>query len=446
MNDHASLAESALQRCIRKGATDAEIYVQHGDTFFVTILNREIEKISQSSFTGLGIRAFIGQQIGFASINDLSVSSVDAAVDASVRLAKISDKDDANILPEIIPNKFHDLNLFDPQLQTISAEAKIALARSAEKKSFEMDNRIRSCDGAGFSSHSITTEIYQSNGSSASYSETLAGFYVSPVAEASGSRVSDGWHSFDRFFQKLDFPEAVSAKAVARAVRLLGAKKIKTTRADIILDPGCGVTFLSDFFSLIHGDHVNRGLSFLHNDLGKKIAPDCVSIVDDGAMIGRIGSRPFDGEGIAAIRNTVVEKGVLKTFLYDTKAARRAHTTSTGNAQRSYDSEITIGPTNFFLEPGNTSPEQMIRETGRGLWVTKLMGFGFDPTTGQFSYGCSGLWIENGEAAYPVHEAVIAANMRDMLRGIQSVGNDLEFRGVIACPTLKIAGVTIGGN
>ena len=163
MNDRASLAESALQRCIRKGATDAEIYIQHGDTFFVTILNDEIEKISQSLFTGLGVRAFIGHRVGFASTNDLSLSSVDAAVEASVRLAKISDNDDTNRLPEIIPNKFPDLNLFDPQLQTISAEEKIALAISAEKKSFEMDHRIRSSDGAGFSSHSIATEIYQSN-------------------------------------------------------------------------------------------------------------------------------------------------------------------------------------------------------------------------------------------------------------------------------------------
>lgn len=445
-NDYLSLAESAVTRSIKRGADQADVYFQFGEEFSVEFRGGSIESLKKSFFKGLGLRVFVGKKTGFTYSTDLSPTVIESLIGTALNLAKLSDPDEGNILPVSVTQGFLDLGLFDAGLRGIGMDQKISLAQTLEKKALALDPRITHTDGAGVTSFSSTICYHNSSHSSGSYASTMAGLYVLPVAQAGGIRNGGNWHSFDRFFDRLESVDHVAMRAVDRAVHLLGARKIKTTKADVILDPASGVTFLSSFFSLVDGDRVNRGLTFLKNDLGKKIAPDFVSITDDGLLIGKMGSRPFDGEGVPTSRIAVVENGLLKNFLYDTKAAQRAGTISTGHAHRSYDSEITIGPNNFFMEKGNTPPETMIKETSKGLLVTKLMGFGFEPVTGTFSFGAAGIWIENGELAYPVHEVVIASNMRDMLMNIQSVGNDLEFRSSIACPTLKISDITIGGN
>lgn len=445
-NDYLSLAESAVTRSIKRGADQAEVYLQHGEEFSVEVRSGSIESLKKSFFKGLGLRVITGKRTGFSYSTDLSPAAINSIIDTALYLAKLSDPDDGNILPVSILRGLPDLGLYDHGLQDVGMDRKITLARSLEKKVLALDSRITHTDGAGFTSRISTICYYNSNHNSGSYASTLSGMYVSPVAQAGGAKNGGYWQSFDRFFDRLESADQVAERAVHRAVHLLYAKKIKTTKADVIIDPFCGITLLASFFSLMDGDRVNRGLSFLKNDLGKKIAPDFISITDDGLLKGRLGSRPFDDEGITTAKMPVVENGVLKNFLYDSKAAQRTGKISTGHAHRTYDSEITIGPNNFFIEKGNTSPDMMIRETRKGLLVTKLMGFGFDPVTGTFSYGAAGIWIENGELTYPVHEVVIASHMRDMLMNIQSVGNDLEFRGPIACPTLKISDIAIGGD
>lgn len=446
MSDYLSLAESVVKLCRSRGASEAEVYIENGEEFSVNVRNGSIESLKESTFKGLGLRLFLENKTGFSYTTDFSAPVIESIIQTALHLAKLSDSDEHNVLPEIVPSVYPDLDLFDPHLQKISTEEKIAAAQSLEIKVFEKDPRIIHTEGAGFSSASSTIHFFNSKGGSGSYSSTVSGMFVSPVAETRGTRTNDSWYSYSRFFDELDSPDQVAATAVERVVRLLSARKIQTTKADVIFEPSCGVTFLSSFFSLINGDHVNRGLSLLKDNLGEKIAPDFVTIVDDGKLRRKLGSRPFDGEGTVTSRQVVVEKGVLKSFLYDTKAALTAGVVSTGNAHRSYDSEITIGANNFFMEKGDYSPHKIIADTARGLLVTQLMGFGFDPVSGMFSYGAAGLWIENGVLTYPVHEVVIASNIKDMLMNIQAVGNDLVFRGSIACPTLKISGLTIGGN
>ncbi len=187
-------------------------------------------------------------------------------------------------------------------------------------------------------------------------------------------------------------------------------------------------------------------MSFLTESLGKRIAPDSLTIRDDGVMPKGLGSRPFDGEGVPTASKTIVENGVLKGFLYDSYTARKVNGESTGNASRSYASTPHIAPLNFFVSPGTQSPGEILHDVQEGFLVTGMIGFGVDTVTGQFSRGASGLWIRNGEPAYSVHEVTVASTMQEMLQNIEAIGNDLEFMGSVSCPTLRLKEMTVSGT
>jgi PmbA protein len=180
--------------------------------------------------------------------------------------------------------------------------------------------------------------------------------------------------------------------------------------------------------------------------LGKPLAPEFVTIYDDGRMPGGLGSRPFDGEGLPTRKTTVVERGVLKSYLLDTYSGKKLGLASTGNASRSVGESPSVGPTNFYLAPGTKSPEEIIASVRQGLYVTELIGFGINMVTGDYSRGVCGFWIEHGELAYPVEEITIAGNLKQIFADIEMIGSDLVFRGRVASPTIKIAEMTIAGN
>ena len=171
-----------------------------------------------------------------------------------------------------------------------------------------------------------------------------------------------------------------------------------------------------------------------------------MTVYDDGRMAGGLGSRPFDGEGLATRKNTIVERGVLRSYLLDTYSGRKLGLPSTGNASRSVGESPSVGPTNFYLVPGLKSAQEIIGSVKEGLYVTELIGFGINMVTGDYSRGASGFWIENGELAYPVEEITIAGNLKQMFKDIEVIGSDLVFRGRIASPTRKISELMVAGN
>jgi PmbA protein len=238
----------------------------------------------------------------------------------------------------------------------------------------------------------------------------------------------------------------VGQEAAKRTVRRLGARKIATRKAPVVFDQEMSASLLGNLCSAASGYALYKGTSFLIGQLGKKLAPDFVTVYDDGRMAGGLGSRPFDGEGLATRKTTVVERGVLTSYLLDSYSGRKLGLASTGNASRGVGENPSVGPTNFYLVPGTMSPTEIIRSVRAGLYVTELIGFGVNMVTGDYSRGAAGFWIENGELAYPVEEITIAGNLKTMLADIELVGNDLEFRGRIASPTIKIREMTIAGN
>jgi len=255
----------------------------------------------------------------------------------------------------------------------------------------------------------------------------------------------DYWYTVSRSFAGLEPAEQVGRHAAELAVRHLGARKVPTCQCPVVFDPRAARTLLGSILDAVNGDAVYRGASFLAGKIGEKIASDLVTVVDDGTMIGGLGSSPFDDEGVLSGRTVVLDRGVLKSYLLNCYTARKLDLKTTGNASRGMAGSPGIGATNFFLEAGSDSPQDVIRSVKNGFYLTDLSGFGSNAVTGDFSYGASGLWIDGGALAFPVEEVTVAGSLLTMLAGISMIGTDLEFRGSIASPTLKIEEMTVAG-
>jgi len=322
----------------------------------------------------------------------------------------------------------------------------IELATRAEKAALAVDSRLTNSEGADFSAFGGRTLFANSHGFYGEYQSSSFSCAVAPIAVQNGLMQRDYWYAVGRKLNRLDSPEAVGQEAGRRTVRRLGARKIATCRVPVVFEPEIAGSFLGNLCSAVNGYAIYKGASYLVGRLGERIAPDLVTVYDDGRMPGGLGSKPFDGEGLPTRKNVVVERGILRSYLLDTYAARKLGLASTGSASRSVGEASSVGATNFYLTPGTATPDEIICSVKRGLYVTELIGFGINMVTGDYSRGAVGFWIENGELAYPVEEITIAGNLKDMWMGVEAIGNDLVFRGRIVSPTVKIAAMTVAGE
>jgi len=266
------------------------------------------------------------------------------------------------------------------------------------------------------------------------------------LAEQDGVKQTDGWYTFNRYFNKLDSPKSVGEEAGRRVSRRLGGRKVKSQVCPVVFDPTVSNELVDLVFDAVTGASVYRKASFLAGRLNEEIASPMITIVDDATLAEGPASRPFDAEGVRSSQVTVVEKGVLKNYVCDSYSSRRLKFAPTGNAFRSYQSLPSVGSTNLFLKPGTSDPKEIVKSVKSGLYLTELNGFGVNNVTGDISRGAVGYWIENGEITYPVQEITLAGNVLKMLRNVTMIGNDLTFKlGATAAPTLLISEATIGG-
>jgi PmbA protein len=275
---------------------------------------------------------------------------------------------------------------------------------------------------------------------------SYASLSVVPVASDEGGKKRRGYYwTGSRHASLLEDAASVGQEAARRTLAKLGAKKVATTEAPIVFDPDVARSLLGSFAGCIMGGAIWRKSSYLLDREGTTVASPLVSITDDPLIPRGPGSRAYDGEGLLSRRNVVVDAGTLRTFLLDSYSARKLGRKSTASAGRGGGS---IGPStsNFVLAAGSTPPEAILSSTARGLYVTELMGFGFNPVTGDFSRGASGFWIEDGKLTFPVSEVTISSTLDAMLKGIDAVGNDLDLRTSTAAPTLRVDRMTISGS
>lgn len=446
MTELEQIAAGAVDRALKGGATDAECTVSDGAEFEVGVRLREVESLKEAGSRGAGIRVLAGQRGGSSYTSDFSQEGIEKMVAAALELAKITSEDPHAGLPEECGKFSGDLKLYDEAVAAMETEWKIAQALAAEASALATDPRVTNSKGASFESHLGTRAFANSRGFVGSYRTSSCGLAVQPVATENGSTERDYWYTSARTVAGLESAELVGRKAAERAVRRLNPRKVATQKAPIIFEPRTARALLGELFDALSGSSIYRQASFLTGKLGEKIASEELTIVDDSTMPGLFGSAPFDDEGVAARRTIVIERGVLKNYLLNAYTARKLGLKTTGNASRGLSGNAGVGPGNFYIEAGRETPEQMIAGLRSGLYVTELIGASANTVTGDYSSGAAGLWIENGELAYPVSEITVAGNLKQMMLDLERAASDLEFRGSIAAPTILIREMTISGR
>jgi PmbA protein len=451
-SDLQQLAQDVLNRALKAGATDAEAVVYEGDEFGAKVRLGQVETLKESGSRAVGLRVFIGQRTASTSSSDFSVESIERLVDGAITLAKITSEDPFAGLPE--PEEFGklegDLKLYFDDVNELPPSERIEIARRAEAAAMAYDTRIQNSGGADFDTATSHKILMNSRGFTGEYRRSYCDFSVSPIAvDEKGGMQRNYWYSISRTAKKLESPEAIGQEAARRTLSRLGARQVKTQKAPVVFSPEISRSIIGNIFDAANGDAIYRHATFFADMLGQQVAGANITVVDDGTMIidgiGGFGTSPFDGEGLPSRRTVLVENGILKNYVMNTYTARKLGMKSTGNASRGLAGNPGIGAGNFYLEPGTLTPEQIIGDVKSGLYVTETMGFGVNLVTGDYSQGASGVWIENGEFAYPVEEITIAGNLKDMYRNIAAIGNDLVFRGSSAAPTICVEGMTIAG-
>lgn len=448
VNELSDLATQIVAQAKGRGADVAEVLARDSAELSAKVRLGAPELVEEARSRALGLRVLIGGKSGLAYTSDVSAAGLALLVDNALELATLSEADpladppDPDLLAKSIP----DLDLYDDAGAALDAHAATELALTAEAAARGYDSRITNSEGATCGRTRSATVLVTSGGFSGGYRSTSFFVDVSPVTDdADGKKRSGGYWDSRRKLGALERAEAIGQEAARRTLRMLGAAKIPSAELPVVFDPDAGRALLSTLFSCLSGSAIYQRASYLLGREQTVIASPLVNIVDDATLPGGPASRPFDGEGLASRRTVVVEAGVLKTYLMDSYSARKLGKSSTGSAARGVGSRPSVSPTNFHLLPQDRTPSALISEVPYGLYVTSMMGFGFNPVTGDFSRGAEGLLIENGQLTRPVGEITISLNLDTLLQRIDAVANDLLPRSGFAAPTFRVSQMTIAG-
>ncbi len=447
--DLKEVATDIVGRAIKGGATAAECVVREGDEFSTLVRLGQVETLKESGSRAIGVRVFFGQRAASTYSSDFSRAGLDRMLSSALELAKITSEDPFGGIPpaEQLGQIAGDLDLYHEDVYSLPGPERIDYARRTEKAALDFDARIKNSEGGSFDAATGHKVLANSHGFVGEYSRSYCSVAAVPIAQTEdGGMQRDYWFSVARMLKKLDAPEKVGRIAAERTIRRLGARRVKTARVPVVFDPMVSTSILEHIFEGINGDSVYRGASFLAGKLGEKIAGDNLTVIDDGTIPGGFGTSPFDGEGIPTRRTVVIENGVLKSYLLNTYTAKKLGLQTTANASRGLAGTPGIGPGNYFLQPGQKSAKELIANIKEGLYVTEFLGQGVNLVTGDYSRGASGLWISNGELGYPVEEITVAGNLKDLFFNISEIASDLEFRGSVAAPTIRVDGLTVGGE
>ena len=445
------LGGAVVERARAAGADVAEASVHSGSHLSIKVRMREPELVEEAGSRALGLRVMVGKRVASTYTSDLSEAGQRLLIEDAMELAKLSEDDEFAGPPDASElsnaSQWADLDTFDDTVSGIAADEAMSRALEGEKAAFDYDARITNSEGATFTRARGVSALVTSGGFAGGDVGTYASVVVTPVADDDGGKKRRGYHwSASRHYAELESSTFVGEEAARRTIAQLGATKLPTQELPVIFDKDAARSILGLFAGCILGGSIWRKSSYLLDRVGSQVASELVSIVDDPLLVRGPGSRAFDGEGLLSRRNVVVQDGKLQTYLLDTYSARKLGLSSTASASRSPSGGIGPSTSNLTLQPGSISRDDLIADTKHGLYVTGMMGFGFNAVTGDFSRGASGFLIENGELGHPVSEVTISLNLDQLLQRIDAVASDIDHRTSIASPTFRVSSMTLAGS
>jgi len=437
------LAREVVGLATAAGATAAEATYSVADRFSTEARGSQIVKLEQSTARNLTLRVFDRGAKATLSTSDLSPERLRDFVAAAVDAAHFVGADPNGGLPaaDAFAGDAPELPIYFDDVRGRAAEDKIADALALERIARDTDSRIENSSGSRVADSSGTVALANSLGFANSYRASQSFASCGPIARDGKTLRPGAYGAASRSYAALEPIGSIARTAARRAVASIGARKPATARCPVIFDRDVASLVLADLFSAVNAANVAIGNSFLLGAAGTRLGSELVTIVDDGRLPNGLGTAPFDAEGVATRRTAVFERGTFRSFLYDTYYGRKLGAASTGNA-----SGGGIGPTNFYLEPGLQTPEELIAGTAHGVFITDTIGFATESVTGTYSRGARGFAIENGELAHPIDEFTIAGNLTAMLAALDGVANDLVFDQSIVAPTFRIAEMTVSGS
>lgn len=427
----------ALEEAGGRGASSSEAAASLSQGLSVNVRKSEIETVEHTRDRNLVVSVYFGQRTGSASTSDYSPAAVKETVLAACNIAKWTEEDRCIGLadPERLAKDVMDLDLYHPW--TPSVEEASSLALECEASALGADARIVNSEGASVDAHQGVEVYGNSLGFIGHTQKSRQGISCSVIAGVGDSMQRDYWYSSARRLGDLDTPVQVGDQAARRTLRRLGARRVPTCKVPVIYEAPVASSLLGHFISAISGGALYRKASFLLDHLDKKIFPEFVRIHEQPLIVGGMGSAAFDGEGVATSARDIVSDGILRGYVLGSYSARRLDMQTTGNAG---------GVHNLTIDTGDQNLEQMISGIDEGFLVTELIGFGINNVTGDYSRGAAGLWIENGEIAYPVEEVTVAGNLKDIFQNIAAIGNDVDPRRSTRCGSILVEGLTIAGD
>ena len=438
------IIEKALSAAKQAGADGADVSFIKGGGLDVQVRLGKVESAERAEDYQMGMRVFVGQKSATISSGQLDDENITKLAERAVAMAKHAPEDPYARLAtaEEQAKSFPDIELFDDTSYSTEQLTEIALA--CEEAALSQAG-ISNSDGASASSGSSEVLIGTSTGFNASYKRSSFGFSAVVLAEKDGQMERDYDYSSAVFAEDLDKPEVVGRSAATRTLARLGGRKPQTGTFPVIYDKRVSRSLAGHVASAINGAAIARGTSFLKDKMGEQIANASVRLLDNPLLPRGMGSRLFDGETLPVQKRYLVKDGCLQGWLLDLATAAQLGLSPTGNASRSLSGPPSPSVSNFIMEEGETTLDDMIADIDQGFYITELMGSSVSLTTGDYSRGASGFWIENGQITWPATEATIAGNLKDIFTDMMPA-DDLELTQSIAAPSVFVKQMMVAGS
>ncbi|MBI2373416.1 MAG: TldD/PmbA family protein [Deltaproteobacteria bacterium] len=443
------LARKIVESARGRGADVSEAIVVDESELSARVRLGAPELVQEARSVGAGLRVFRNGRQATSTTSNTTEAGLEELVAAALELADLSEADelagppDASLLFKGLPE---ELDLFDPAVASIGGVEAVDRARACEDASRAFDARIVNSEGGSFDRTIYTRALATSGGFEGAVRGTFVSLSAAPVVEEpDGKRQRGSYWDARRHVADLMSEKSVGEEAARRALQKLGARKVDSAELSVVFDPDAARALLSLLCSCVSGDAVYKRTSYLAGRMGSVIGSPLVTIRDEPLMKRAPGSRPFDGEGLKSRTNDLVIEGRLASWLLDTYTGRKLGLPSTANATRGLSAKPGVSPTNFVLAPGKSSREALIKDVRHGLYVTNMMGFGFNSTTGDFSRGAEGFVIENGELTRPVSEVTVSLGFDELWSRIDGIADDLDTRSRFQSPTFRVSRMTVAG-